>query len=81
MVFFVSVAVGYQVIGWPSLIGNGIIFLSVPIFLGFGKLVADSRKLGADRASERIELLTEIVSSIKLIKMFDWQENVHFISP
>ena len=74
LIFIVAVIVGLIVIGWPSLLGNFVVFLSVPIFLFFGKLMIGYRTEGSRLSGRRIELLSEVLSSIRLIKMFDWAD-------
>ena len=74
IIFLVAVIIGLIVIGWPSLLGNFIVFLSVPIFVIFGKLMNRYRTEGSKLSGERIELLSEVLSSIRLIKMFNWEE-------
>ena len=74
IIFIVAVIIGLIVIGWPSLLGNFIVFLSVPIFVVFGKLMNRYRTEGSKLSGERIELLSEVLSSIRLIKMFNWEE-------
>ena len=74
LIFILSVIVGLLVIGWPSLLGNFVVFSSVPFFLVFGKLMVRYRKDGSKISGKRIEILSEILSSIRLIKMFNWEQ-------
>ena len=67
--------IGYVVIGWPSLIGNGIITFSIPMFLFAGKLMVKYREEGSAASGNRIELLSEILASIRLLKMFAWEDS------
>ncbi len=67
--------IGYLVIGWPSLIGNGIITISIPMFLFAGKLMVKFREEGSAASGKRIELLSEILASIRLLKMFAWEDS------
>jgi ABC-type multidrug transport system fused ATPase/permease subunit len=72
---FLCWIIGFIVIGWPSLIGNGIITISIPIFLIAGKLMVKFREEGSAASGKRIELLSEILASIRLLKMFAWEES------
>ena len=59
--------------GWPTLVGNMAVFLSGAGFIVFGKLMIRYRTEGANLTGERLELMTETLSSMRLIKMFNWE--------
>ena len=71
--FILSIIIGLLVMGWPSLLGNLIVLISIPIFMVMGKVMVQYRLEGSKCSGKRIEQISEILSSIKLIKMFNWE--------
>lgn len=73
-ILITAAVIGLVVIGWPSLLGTFIVFLSIPAFILFGKFMMKCRMAGCDLSGKRIELSSEVLSSLRLIKMFNWED-------
>merc|ERR1711892_288406 len=72
-IFLLSIIIGLVTAGWPTLVGNMAVFFSGAGFIVFGKLMIRYRTEGANLTGERLELMTETLSSMRLIKMFNWE--------
>ncbi|XP_041482958.1 multidrug resistance-associated protein 5-like isoform X1 [Lytechinus variegatus] len=63
----------YFLIGPAALFGTGIFFMFYPITMGMAKLVAYFRRQAIQITDKRVRLMNEVISSIKLIKMYAWE--------
>ena len=57
----------------PSLVGYGSFLLIIPLQYGLGKQVAIVRAKTAPLSDERVKKIHEILTSMKLIKMYGWE--------
>nr|CAD7259044.1 unnamed protein product [Timema shepardi] len=60
--------------GVPGAVGVLVVFLVVPLQSYTGKLTAVFRRKTAQRTDERIRLMDEIISGIRVIKMYAWEK-------
>ncbi|PNF15051.1 hypothetical protein B7P43_G16818 [Cryptotermes secundus] len=64
----------WEAVGWSALIGVLAIFLqTVPVQSYLSKLTSKLRLNIATRTDERVRLMSEIISGIKVIKMYAWE--------
>lgn len=52
---------------------NEFINLLYAISVFLGKIVAKQRKIGSSKTDERIRLMHELLTTIKIIKMYTWE--------
>ncbi|XP_014467791.1 PREDICTED: multidrug resistance-associated protein 4-like [Dinoponera quadriceps] len=64
----------YLEVGYPGLIGIGVIFTVVPIQSYTGKLTSKFRLQTAIKTDERVRLMDEIISGVQVIKMYAWEK-------
>lgn len=62
VVFIISVVVGLITVGWPTLIGNLMVFISCPVFLIFGKLMVVCRQQGS-KACFQLTLISLVIEN------------------
>ncbi|XP_061579415.1 ATP-binding cassette sub-family C member 4-like isoform X2 [Cololabis saira] len=63
-----------HVIGPSCLVGMAIIFLLMPIQSSFGRLFSSLRAETAALTDERIRTMNEVISGIRVIKMYGWEK-------
>ncbi|XP_068447107.1 ATP-binding cassette sub-family C member 4-like [Clinocottus analis] len=64
----------WQEIGWSCLAGVAIIVLMLPVQTWFGKLFGIFRSKSAVLSDNRIRIMNEVVSGIRIIKMYAWEK-------
>ncbi|XP_058800160.1 probable multidrug resistance-associated protein lethal(2)03659 [Phymastichus coffea] len=64
----------YSEIGWSAFIGMSIIFLVVPFQGYLGKLSSKYRLQTSLKTDERVRLMDEILSGVRIIKMYAWEK-------
>lgn len=72
--FLLTLSYSCYLIGPWALVGNLIILLFYPIMGGIAAIIARLRRRAVKKADERVQLMTEVVSNIRLIKMYAWEE-------
>ncbi|KAG0096002.1 hypothetical protein BGZ93_005137 [Podila epicladia] len=65
----------YQQIGWSVFVGLATIFLMLPIQAVIGKLFTKAKSLKLEAMDERIRLMNEILSGIKIVKLYGWEDS------
>nr|CAD7603849.1 unnamed protein product [Timema genevievae] len=60
--------------GWPGMIGISVVFLFVPIQAYSGKMTSVFRHKTALKTDERVRLMDEIISGVRVIKMYAWEK-------
>ena len=63
----------YQVLGWPALVGVASLFLATPITLVLAKLISDLMAAQMKVKDERLRVLSEIISGMRLVKLCAWE--------
>ena len=63
----------YQVLGWPALVGVASLFLATPITLVLAKLISDLMAAQMKVKDERLRVLSEIISGMRVVKLFAWE--------
>ncbi|KAK7794349.1 hypothetical protein R5R35_011282 [Gryllus longicercus] len=64
----------YKEVGWPAFVGVGTVLAIVPLQAYVGSLLARFRKRTAGRTDERVRFMDEVVSGIRVIKMYAWEK-------
>ena len=63
----------YQVLGWPALVGVASLFLATPVTLVLAKLISDLMAAQMKVKDERLRVLSEIISGMRVVKLFAWE--------
>ncbi|KAL6860235.1 hypothetical protein ACO1O0_004261 [Amphichorda felina] len=72
----VSIIGMYRMLGWPTLVGLGLIILAAPISYWLGRLLYDRQHLARRAQDSRLSLVTEYLTSIHTIKYFAWEDAI-----
>ncbi|GBF89551.1 canalicular multispecific organic anion transporter [Raphidocelis subcapitata] len=59
---------------WPALAGLLVTIALLPMTMGLGKLLARVRRQSIAAADARVKLVTEVITGIKAIKLYAWEE-------
>ncbi|KAF9423916.1 Canalicular multispecific organic anion transporter 2 [Podila epigama] len=65
----------YNQIGWSVFVGLATIFALLPIQGVIGKLFTKAKSLKLEAMDERIRLMNEILSGIKIVKLYGWEDS------
>ena len=63
----------YKVLGWPALVGVASLFLATPVTLVLAKLISDLMATQMKVKDERLRVLSEIISGMRVVKLFAWE--------
>jgi ATP-binding cassette subfamily C (CFTR/MRP) protein 4 len=63
----------YLGLGPSALVGIGFVILLVPIFYLMGRVYAKLRLAASKYTDERVKVMNEIISGIRVIKMYGWE--------
>ncbi|KAF9310215.1 hypothetical protein BG003_008780, partial [Podila horticola] len=64
----------YNVMGWSALCGLACILLSAPIQAWVGEFLDTAREAKMGAVDSRIQLMTEVLGNIKIIKLYAYEE-------
>lgn len=64
----------YNLLGWPSFVGVGIMVVSVPINTALARYMRSLSEKTMKVKDKRTRLMNEILTNIKTIKLFAWEE-------
>ena len=64
----------YKLMGWPALIGSGLIILSAPLPVYISQLMGKHQRQVKATQDARISLVSEYLGSIRAIKYFAWED-------
>ncbi|XP_044268136.1 probable multidrug resistance-associated protein lethal(2)03659 isoform X2 [Tribolium madens] len=64
----------FSTVNTAAMVGVGLVMFFIPIQVYMGKLTAFYRRRTAQKTDNRIRLMNEIISGIKIIKMFSWEK-------
>ncbi|KAF5294167.1 hypothetical protein FQR65_LT10878 [Abscondita terminalis] len=69
----ISICVMYRSIGITALVGSGCLFILIPFHVLFGKMVSTYRLKTADKTDKRVKVTQEILTAMRIIKMYTWE--------
>lgn len=64
----------YNLLGWPSFVGVGIMVVSVPLNTALARYMRSLSERTMKVKDKRTRLMNEILTNIKTIKLFAWEE-------
>lgn len=64
----------YNLLGWPSFIGVGIMIVSIPVNTALARYMRSLSERTMKVKDRRTRLMNEILTNIKSIKLFAWEE-------
>ncbi|KAI1287409.1 ATP-binding cassette sub-family C member 4 [Halotydeus destructor] len=71
---FLMTFILWKYLSWSSLAGLGVLGLFMPLQLVMGKFFGSIRLTTAGRSDKRIRLMNEIISGMRVIKMYSWED-------
>jgi len=66
----------YRILGWSSLVGLGVMFLTSPIHHFATKKYAKIQEQLMETRDRRVGLMSELLQGIRMIKFFAWENNI-----
>ena len=70
-----SMAIMWVLIGWQSLVGIGVFFLTIFFNICLSNVVAKFRLRAAQATDKRLGVMAEIIRGIRAVKMNAWEKN------
>lgn len=64
----------YKILGWPALVGAGLLILGIPLPVYIAGLMGKSQRQVKATQDARISLISEYLGSIRTIKYFAWED-------
>ncbi|QRW27528.1 ABC transporter transmembrane region [Rhizoctonia solani] len=74
--FIISVVFLYNILGWSAIIGMCFMVLSFPIPGKLAQLVNDVEKKQMKKTDERVQIISETLNVIRMVKLFGWEKKV-----
>lgn len=74
MQFITAVVLLYQILGWSSIAGIGVMLLLMPINYYISSQFSSIQKKIMTRTDKRIHTTNEVLQNIRIIKYFAWEE-------
>jgi len=65
----------YIQIGWPSFVGIGLLLLLAPAQMFMGRLLMRFRRKIMRFTDERVKVMNEVISGMKVIKLYTWEDS------
>ncbi|SPQ98048.1 unnamed protein product (mitochondrion) [Plasmodiophora brassicae] len=60
-------------LGWPSLVGVGLLLVALPVQAGVMRYLSKLRKETSGITDRRVKLMQEILNGIRVIKFYSWE--------
>ncbi|KAF9946186.1 Multidrug resistance-associated protein 1, partial [Mortierella alpina] len=64
----------YRILGWSLLAGLAVVGISMPIQGKLATFMTDFANAKLKRMDERLRLMTEILTNIKIVKLYGWED-------
>ncbi|KAG6899541.1 hypothetical protein C0993_009322 [Termitomyces sp. T159_Od127] len=66
----------YTILGWSALVGFTVMVLMMPMSGKVTKMLSGTAKEVSTKGDERVEVVTETITIIRMIKMFGWEKKM-----
>ncbi|CDO75388.1 hypothetical protein BN946_scf185012.g5 [Trametes cinnabarina] len=66
----------YQIMGWSALVGFAAMLLTLPVPGYISKHIQGTQREKIKRTDSRVQLVTEVMNVIRMIKLFGWEPRV-----
>ncbi|KAI0746563.1 P-loop containing nucleoside triphosphate hydrolase protein [Daedaleopsis nitida] len=66
----------YQILGWSAFVGLATMLLSLPVPGYITKLLQSTQREKMKRTDARVQLVTEMMNVIRMIKLFGWEHRI-----
>ncbi|KAI0711801.1 P-loop containing nucleoside triphosphate hydrolase protein [Cerioporus squamosus] len=66
----------YQIMGWSALVGFAAMLLTLPVPGYISKHIQGTQREKMKRTDSRVQLVTEVMNVIRMIKLFGWEPRV-----
>ena len=74
VVLLIGMGLLFSWIGWKSIIAIIMALLIIPLQMYFGKLMGSALEQVNERKDERLNIITDFLTSIKYIKTYVWEK-------
>ncbi|KAF9078326.1 hypothetical protein BDP27DRAFT_1412327 [Rhodocollybia butyracea] len=64
----------YNILGWSAFVGLGVIIVMFPVPGILARFIQQAQKARMKRTDARIQVVTEIMNVLRMIKMFGWEK-------
>ncbi|XP_057311415.1 ATP-binding cassette sub-family C member 4-like isoform X1 [Hydractinia symbiolongicarpus] len=75
ILLIVGVVILWREIGPSCLAGIGVLIITVPIQMWFGKFFAYMRSKTVAKTDQRVNIMNEVISSMQVTKMYTWEDS------
>lgn len=65
----------WYLIGWQALVGAGFFLIVITYISGLSKKAGNLREKAASMTDQRLEIMNEIITGIRAVKMHAWEWN------
>lgn len=66
----------YQILSWSGLVGMALTFVTLPVPGYLAKLMNTTQRNLMKATDDRIQTITEAVSTLRMVKLFAWEEQI-----
>jgi ABC-type multidrug transport system fused ATPase/permease subunit len=74
--YLVNAGLLVQQVGWAAaIIGSAVCLLVIPVQTVIGRLIGSIKRATLPVTDERVRLMHEILSAIKLVKLYNWEKS------
>ncbi|KAI0691343.1 hypothetical protein BC835DRAFT_1360883 [Cytidiella melzeri] len=67
----------YSILGWSAFMGMSVIFVTLPLPTWMARHIQSAQKEKMRKTDSRVQLVTEIMNVIRMIKLFAWERKMH----
>ncbi|KAF8830087.1 hypothetical protein HHX47_DHR2000412 [Lentinula edodes] len=67
----------YNILGWSAFVGLGVIVVTFPVPGLLARFIQQAQKARMKRTDARVQVVTEIMNVLRMIKMFGWEQKMN----